>query len=121
MPNHGLGSLTVVWVSETMVRVRETVVLDLDVLPSGEIMLIQEYEFNLLTHFAIHSYSGASSSKGKSCFPVFGIGLFSFSLFNHLLLHSPTELREHQFLHSTHSFRSAKISLKDSTCKWISQ
>ena len=24
MPNHGLGSLTVVWVSETMVRVRET-------------------------------------------------------------------------------------------------
>ena len=101
-----------------MVRVRETVVLDLDVLPSGEIMLKQEYESNLLTHFAIHSYSGASSSEGKSCFPVFGIGLFS--LFNHLLLHSPTELREHQFLHLTHSFRSANISLKDSSCKWIS-
>ena len=48
MPNHGLGSLTMVWVSETMVRVRETVVLDLDVLPSGEVMLKQEYEFNLL-------------------------------------------------------------------------
>ena len=48
MPNHGLGSLTMVWVSETMVRVRETVVLDLDVLPSGEIMLKQVYEFNLL-------------------------------------------------------------------------
>ena len=57
MPNHGLGSLTVVWVSETMVRVRETVVLDLDVLPSGEIMLKQEYEFNLLTHFAILMFS----------------------------------------------------------------
>ena len=39
-----------------MVRVRETVVFDLDVLPSGEIMLKQEYEFNLLTHFTIHSY-----------------------------------------------------------------